>query len=82
MAVLSIHGLSDVVQARLRERATLHGLSIEAEACAILTTYLADEDRQSAIALQDWVDCLYGANKPRQVVEELLAERRRENVRE
>ncbi|MDG4550146.1 MAG: hypothetical protein P9F19_11210 [Candidatus Contendobacter sp.] len=82
MTVLSIHSLPDAAQARLRERAALHGLSIEAEACAILTTYLADEDRPSAVALQDWVDSLYGANKPRRVVEELLAERRRENVRE
>jgi hypothetical protein len=33
-------------------------------------------------ALQDWVDSLYGASKPQQVVDELLAERRRESARE
>ena len=82
MAVLSIQDLSDAAQVRLRKRAALHGRSIEAEAHAILMTYLEDEDRQSAIALQDWVDSLYGVNKPWQVVEELLAERRRENAQE
>jgi plasmid stability protein len=83
MAVLNIRDLPDEVQARLRSRAVRHGRSVEAEARAILATVcLEDEDKRSISALQDWVDSLYGASKPQQVVDELLAERRRESARE
>lgn len=52
---------------------------MEAEIRAILTeASLAEERRASAQALQAWVDELYGKNKPEGVVDELIAERRRE----
>lgn len=83
MTVLHIRDLPDEVQARLRSRAVRHGRSIEAEARAILAAVcLEDEGQRSMSALQDWVDSLYGASKPQRVVDELLAERRRESVRE
>ena len=83
MAVLNIRNLPDEVQARLHSRAMRHGRSVEAEARAILAAVcLEDEDRRSVSALQDWVDALYGPSKPQQVVDELLAERRRESARE
>jgi plasmid stability protein len=56
---------------------------MEAEARAILTaTCSAEETRQSAPALQDWVDNLYGKRKPRKAAERLIAERRKESAKE
>jgi plasmid stability protein len=83
MAVLNIRNLSEEVHKRLRIRAAKSGRSMEAEARAILTAACsAEETRQSASNLQDWVDGLYGARKPRKVVERLIAERRKESARE
>jgi hypothetical protein len=56
---------------------------MEAEARAILATACAEEDaRLPAPRLQDWVDELYGARKPKKVTESLIAERRRESAKE
>jgi len=56
---------------------------MEAEARAILTaTCSAEEIRQPASALQDWVDGLYGTRKPREVADALIAERRKESAKE
>ncbi|MBM3298515.1 MAG: Arc family DNA-binding protein [Deltaproteobacteria bacterium] len=83
MAVLNIRNLPDEVRSRLRIRAAKAGRSMEAEARAILAAACAvDEGRQPASALQDWVDGLYGAKRPRKVVEALLRERRRESAKE
>jgi plasmid stability protein len=81
MAVLNIRNLPPEVHRRLRIRAAKSGRSMEAEARAILTAACsAEETRQSASALQDWVDVLYGTRKPRKVVERLIAERRKEST--
>jgi plasmid stability protein len=83
MAVLNIRNLPDQVHSRLRLRAARHGRSMEAEARAILADVcLAEESQQTASTLQDWVDSLYGASKPQQVVEALLTERRRESAQD
>jgi plasmid stability protein len=83
MAVLNIRNLPHEVHRRLRIRAAKSGRSMEAEARAILTAACsAEETRQSASKLQDWVDGLYGARKPRKVAERLIAERRKESARE
>ncbi len=83
MALLNIRNLPDEVHAQLRVRAAKAGRSMEAEARAILTAVItAEESAPSASALPDWVDALYGPDKPQQVVETLLAERRREAQRE
>ncbi len=83
MPVLNIRNLPPEVHARLRVRAARAGRSMEAEARAILATACMGEDaRLSAPRLQDWVDELYGAKKPRKVVDTLIAERRRESARE
>lgn len=83
MAVLSIRNLPDEVHARLRIRAAVHGHSMEAEARAILTEACKmDEPPRSATELPAWVDALYGASKPQRVVDDLLAERRRESAAE
>lgn len=83
MAVLNIRNLPDQVHTRLRLRAARHGRSMEAEARAILAdACLAEENQPTASTLQAWVDSLYGAGKPQQVVEALLAERRRESAQD
>lgn len=47
---------------------------------AALQEYVEHRVRQPkpAASLQDWVDELYGANRPKDVVETLIAERRKE----
>jgi len=56
---------------------------MEAEARAILTAACsAEEVREPASALQDWVDGLYGTRKPRRVVETLIAGRQKESAKE
>ena len=83
MAVLNIRNLPDEIHARLRIRAAKAGRSMEAEARKILTDVIgAKDDKLSAAALQDWVDQLYGEQKPDNVVESLIAERRHEAAHE
>jgi len=83
MAVLTIRNVPDEVRERLRLRAARAGRSMEAEARAILTeACTADERRVSGAALQAWVDSLYGEQKPRGVVDELIESRRREAAAE
>lgn len=79
MAILNIRNLPDDVHARLRVRAAKAGRSMEAEARAILTAVVSqDASSIPATDLQAWVDQLYGDNKPTNVVETLIAERRQE----
>jgi plasmid stability protein len=82
MAALTIRNLSDEVRDRLRERAAKNGRSMEAEVRAILEAACAEEPKVSALSLPNWVDELYEKNKPKHVVEDLIAERRREARRE
>lgn len=56
---------------------------MEAEMRLILAEASMAEERQaSADGLQEWVDRLYGGRKPKGVVDELIAERRREAASE
>ena len=83
MPVLNIRNLPAGVHARLHIRAARAGRSMEAEARAILAAVCMEDDaRRPASVLQDWVGELYGAKKPRKVVESLIAERCREHARE
>jgi plasmid stability protein len=91
MATLNIRNLPDQVHRRLRVRAAEHGRSMEAEARAILTAACAPGERPrlsreqilaKAKDLQAFIDKLYGGNKPKNVVDEFIAERRREAARE
>lgn len=78
MAVLNIRNLPDEIHARLRIRAAKARRSMEAEARAILTAACMEEPAASIGDLQDWVDELYGESKPSDVVDALIADRRRE----
>jgi len=79
MATLTIRNIPDEIRDRLRERAARAGRSMEAELRRIVEeAALAADQARSARALQEWVDEIYGGDKPRKVVDELLAERRRE----
>jgi len=79
MAVLTIRNVPEEVRARLRLRAARAGRSTEAEARAILAAAcLRDETARPLAELRSWVDQLYHGKKPRGVVAELIAERRRE----
>jgi len=81
MATLTIRNLPRDVHVRLRIRAARAGRSMEAEARAILAETCAPEKSGvSGGSIQEWVDQLYGEGKPRGVVEELLADRRRESL--
>ncbi len=83
MAVLNIRNLSDEVHLRLRVRAAKAGRSMEAEARVILSEVCgrAGESLDPTL-LQELVESLYGDQKPSQVVEELIRERRLEASRE
>src|SRR6266702_4323181 len=82
MAALTIRNLPDEVRDRLRVRAAKRGRSMEAEARAILEAACKEPAKTSAAEVQEWVDRLYGDKKPNGVVEDLIAERRREARRE
>jgi plasmid stability protein len=83
MPVLNIRNLPPEVHAHLRVRAARAGRSMEAEARAILAAACMEGNvSRPARVLQDWVDEMYGAKKPRKVVESLIAERRRERAKE
>lgn len=79
MATVTIRNLPDEVRERLRLRAAHSGRSMEAEIRAILCDAAVEPlQRRSADALQRWVDELYDGSKPAGVVDELIAERRRQ----
>ncbi len=82
MAALTIRNLPDDIRDRLRVRAAKRGRSMEAEARAILEAACKEPAKTSALSLPEWVDQLYGDKKPKGVVEDLIAERRREFRRE
>jgi plasmid stability protein len=87
MATLNIRNLPDDVHRRLRLRAAEHGRSMEAEARAILAEACATQgparDTATKVAeLQAFIDKLYAGKKPKNVVDEFIAERRREAARE
>ncbi len=83
MAVLTVRNLPDEARDRLRERAARAGHSMEAEVRDILVRASAEpERRRSAESLRDWVRQHYGDNPPKNVVDEFIAERRREAQRE
>jgi plasmid stability protein len=83
MAVLNVRNLPDDVHARLRVRAARNGRSMEAEARAILVAAcLAEPPRGPAAELPAWVEELYEGRPPSGVVDELIAERRRESAAE
>jgi plasmid stability protein len=78
MANLTIRNVPDEVRERLRLRAARAGRSMESEIRAILIeASLVENRRASAEALQAWVNDLYGSKKPKCVVDDLIAERRR-----
>jgi plasmid stability protein len=84
MAVLNIRNLSEDVHQRLRERAERHHRSMEAEARMILTEVLIAE-RKAAPSLErvrEMIEAHYGDQKPTGVVDEFIAQRRREAERE
>ncbi len=82
MAVLSIRNLSDDVHRRLRLRAARHGRSMEAEAREILAEAVTADEPLSPAELQQWVAERMGGTSGRGMVDELIAERRREAARE
>ncbi len=82
MATLTIRNLPRDVHARLRVRAARSGRSMEAEVRALLAEAVGSQKRLTGRELQEWVTSLYGGKMPQGVVDDLLAERRREVVME
>ena len=82
MATLTIRNVSDDVRDKLRARADKNGRSMEAEVRAILDAACAPRETMSIEEVQAWVDRLYSGRKPKNVVDDFIAERRREALRE
>jgi plasmid stability protein len=83
MAILNIRNLPDATHAKLRSRAAANGRSMEAEARTILTEAVGGQSPSlTPEDLRAFVDDMFGDAKPKNVVEDLLAERRREVRRE
>ncbi len=79
MMNLTIEKLPERVWERLEKKAKASGRSVEAEAAAIIATSLAegDEEADPVEAFLKMVDGIYGKNRPQNVVDEFLAERRK-----
>lgn len=83
MATLNIRNLPDDVHRSLRLRAARAGRSMEAEAREILARECrAERGLVAPASLQAFVDELYGAERPEDVVGSLIADRRREALQE
>lgn len=83
MATVTIRNLPEEVRQRLRRRAARAGRSMEAEMRLILAeASMAEERHVSAETLRSWVDRLYDGRKPVGVVDDLIAERRRQAASE
>ena len=87
MATVTVRNLPDPIHRALRVRAAEHGRSMEAEVRAILERECGvvsnrDESMAPVRRLQAWIDDQYGADKPKNAVDEFIAERRAEAARE
>lgn len=83
MARLNIRNLPEEVHRSLRVRAARAGRSMEAEAREILTAaILADSTLTTPSALCNFVHDLYQGQLPVNVVDSLIAERRKEAAKE
>jgi plasmid stability protein len=84
MATLNIRRLPEEVHAKLRMRAAKAGRSMEAKAPMILAEAVQEPEPKPAdlAALRDFMMRLYGGKLPTGVVDDLIAERRREARRE
>ena len=83
MAQVTVRGLPAEVKTRLRVRASQAGRSMEAELRLILEQAVEIRDnRHSLEGLRDWFRKHYKGTRRRSLVDELIAERRREAKRE
>jgi len=82
MPILNIRNLPPQVHKALRVRAARAGRSMEAEAREILAAACRADERLTAAEMQAWVDRRFAGDRPRGVVDELLAQRRAEAARE
>ena len=83
MATLSIRNLPESVHSALRIRAARKGRSMEAEVRRILIELCEPpQPKPNFSKLQAMVKQLYGDKKPKHVVDDLIAERRVEALRE
>jgi plasmid stability protein len=84
MATLNIRRLPEDVHAKLRVRAAKAGRSMEAEARMILADAVGKPDPKpiNLAELRAFMKRLYGGKLPIGVVDDLIAERRREAKRE
>ena len=84
MATLNIRRLPEDIHAKLRVRAAKAGRSMEAEARMILAAAVQEKPAKPVdlAALRAFMLRLYGGKLPTGVVDDLIAERRREARRE
>jgi plasmid stability protein len=76
---LTIENLPERVWEQLEKKAKASGRTIEAEASAILSGSLKEDEEEAdpAEAFLNMVDAMYGEDRPKNVVDEFLAERRK-----
>jgi len=83
MAFLNICNLPDEVHAALRIKAAQAGLSMEAEARRILADACSENKQPASVRkLQTLVETPYGTQKPVNVTEDLICQRRAEATTE
>lgn len=84
MATLTIRKLPEEVHKRLRLRAARRGRSMEAEAREILAQALSAEVELPLEpgALADWLDTVFGDERPEGVVDAFIRDRREEAEQE
>ena len=84
MPTLTLEDLPADVMRGLHVRATRNHRSPEAEVRAIIAAALDPEDKRLVTGedLRKLIDEMYGPDKPKNVVDEFIAERRREARRE
>jgi plasmid stability protein len=76
---LVIHDVPAQLLEKLDKKAKASGRTVEAEATAILSGSLKEDEEEAdpAEAFLNTVDAMYGKDRPKNVVDEFLAERRK-----
>ena len=82
MAILNVRNLPDHVHRNIRIRAARNGRSMEAEVRTLLINLFGGGEQAGAEELQCLVEQLYPEGLPKGVVDDLIAERRKECERE
>ena len=83
MTQITVRQLPDEVKTRMRVKAAEAGRSMEAEArAALIKAFGAGDGEMSLLELRDYIRRTWKGKRPKSMVDDLIAERRREAKRE